>query len=95
VEVAGTPSKKDLLFLKKKKQKDFHPFAFARNFQRPAKRIKVFWFFFSKKNILPSYSAAASRVLRSLASAIAHVASMNPTDTAKMYPGCPKSMIDP
>jgi len=34
---------KNLLFLKKKKQKDFYPVS---------KGMKVFWFFFSKKNVL-------------------------------------------
>jgi len=33
----------------KKKQKNFH--SFARGQARP-KRMKVFWFFFSKKNML-------------------------------------------
>ncbi|MCC6719891.1 MAG: hypothetical protein IT555_18595 [Acetobacteraceae bacterium] len=48
---AAERSQEELLFLKKKKQKDFHPFGRAPTPQ--AKRIKVFWFFFSKKNALP------------------------------------------
>jgi hypothetical protein len=49
VERSGS---KDLLFLKKKKQKDFYPFAPGPSGQSVRKWIKVFWFFFSKKNIL-------------------------------------------
>jgi len=40
---------KGLLFLKKKQQKDFYPFAVEGAW------IKVFWFFFSKKNVLPYF----------------------------------------
>jgi hypothetical protein len=40
-------ARKTLLFLKKKKQKDFPPFAPAPD---RAQVGKVFWFFFSKKN---------------------------------------------
>ena len=43
---------KNLLFLKKKKQKDFYSFALVIGVGCLAKRIKIFWFFFSKKNIL-------------------------------------------
>jgi hypothetical protein len=51
-------SGKSLLFLKKKKQKDFYPSARAEVDVRmdrlgPAQDIKVFWFFSSEKNILP------------------------------------------
>jgi hypothetical protein len=46
--------RKDLLFLKKKKQKDFYPFAVERpgQFGSNGEGMKVFWFFFSKKNML-------------------------------------------
>jgi hypothetical protein len=44
--------RKDLLFLKKKKQKDFYPFGLGARRGR-AEGIEVFWFFFSKKNMLP------------------------------------------
>jgi hypothetical protein len=45
--------KQELLFLKKKKQKDFYPdFSEWRRQQE-----KVFWFFFSKKNVLPFINA--------------------------------------
>ena len=43
---------KSLLFLKKKKQKDFYPFMPGRVTPPGIKGMKVFWFFFSKKNIL-------------------------------------------
>jgi hypothetical protein len=45
----GLLRKKAVLFLKKKNQKNFHPFASMRH---GCKVRKVFWFFFSKKNIL-------------------------------------------
>jgi len=48
MEEAG---EKDLLFLKKKKQKDFCPCLVA---TADPKRVTVFWFFFSKKNALLS-----------------------------------------
>jgi hypothetical protein len=41
---------KSLLFLKKKKQKDFSPFAPSGDATHPRQVGKVFWFFFSKKN---------------------------------------------
>jgi len=44
--------KKGLLLLKKKKQKDFNNFLSRIECHRDSFRIKVFWFFFSKKNIL-------------------------------------------
>jgi hypothetical protein len=48
----GWRSKKALLFVNKKKQKNFINFS-AGLFQHRAKRSKkVFWFFFSKKNFL-------------------------------------------
>jgi hypothetical protein len=42
-----------LLFLQKKKQKDFYPLARRLTTQRRANLAKVFWFFFPKKNVLP------------------------------------------
>ena len=43
-----------LLFLKKKKQKDFCPMASRRcNLGATHQMAKVFWFFFSKKNRFP------------------------------------------
>jgi hypothetical protein len=48
----GPKGSKSLLFLKKKKQKDFSPLARVPVAQRGCKRVKVFWFFFSKKNRL-------------------------------------------
>ncbi|HTZ70203.1 MAG TPA: hypothetical protein VMB71_06085 [Acetobacteraceae bacterium] len=50
----NNPRRKNLLFLKKKKQKDFY--LFARSPQRAPERAKVFCFFFSKKkNLLSTY----------------------------------------
>jgi cytochrome c-type biogenesis protein CcmH len=53
-------SKQALLFLKKKKQKNFDssgPGAIHRRCQMPrTKRTKVFWFFFSKKNCFLSFA---------------------------------------
>jgi hypothetical protein len=49
--------RKNLLFLKKKKQKDFLPVSRGGDFRGAgsaagtAQRIEVFWFFFSKKNL--------------------------------------------
>jgi hypothetical protein len=48
--------KDSLLFLKKKKQKDFSTIAAVGGTGgagTPSQGMKVFWFFFSKKNILP------------------------------------------
>jgi hypothetical protein len=39
-----------LLFLKKKKQKDFCPFGTERSQPLRSKRTKVLWFFLSRKN---------------------------------------------
>jgi hypothetical protein len=53
--MAGVLGLKNLLFLKKKKQKDFYSWCCGKirsivpNVDA-AKKIKVFWFFFSKKN---------------------------------------------
>jgi hypothetical protein len=44
---------KSLLFLKKKKQKDFLFLCAALDAEGGRKGMKVFWFFFSKKNRLP------------------------------------------
>jgi hypothetical protein len=52
--MSGVPSAKNLLFLKKKKQKDFYSFALRAVVSSGSKVGKVFWFFFSKKNMLPS-----------------------------------------
>ncbi len=49
---------KGLLFLKKKKQEDFTPFGLGAARAAEANGMKVFWFFFSKKNVLPSLGAA-------------------------------------
>jgi hypothetical protein len=46
--------RKNLLFLKKKKQKDFYSFALCGAWFSSSQRGKVFWFFFSKKNALAS-----------------------------------------
>jgi hypothetical protein len=50
----GGFSRKGLLFLKKKKQRDFYPFARgeAVTLRTNGEVGKVFWFFFSKKNML-------------------------------------------
>jgi hypothetical protein len=47
--------RKGLLFLKKKKQKDFYPLAPRCTVQARRKRMKVFWFFFSKKNVFLAF----------------------------------------
>jgi hypothetical protein len=48
--------RKNLLFLKKKKQKNFCSFS-PRPFRPSGPLAKVFWFFFSKKNaFLPSWT---------------------------------------
>ncbi len=53
-------SRKNLLFLKKKKQKDFYHWRPGNGPRRnERKRMKVFWFFFSKKN----YSSLMSSFL--------------------------------
>jgi len=45
--------RKSLLFLKKKKQKDFLPFSGpGATLGTPNERMKVFWFSFSKENNL-------------------------------------------
>ena len=45
------PKRKSLLFLKKKKQKDFHSLS-GPGADLERKRMKVFWFSFSKENTL-------------------------------------------
>jgi hypothetical protein len=45
--------KKGLLFLKKKKQKDFDSSGAGMFEHQWPRLIKVFWFFFSKKELLP------------------------------------------
>jgi hypothetical protein len=42
-------------FLEKKKQKTFDWFSCGPAGQSATKFVKVFWFFFSKKNMLPSW----------------------------------------
>jgi hypothetical protein len=49
----GKQGRKDVFF-EKKKQKTFDPCA-PRQSKRARPRAKVFWFFFSKKNILPCF----------------------------------------
>ena len=39
-----------IFFLKKKKQKDFHPFGRSRRLLSDSNRIDVLWFFLSRKN---------------------------------------------
>ncbi len=51
--LVGEVVRKILLFLKKKKQKDFYNIdRWSRNSGPGGNWIEVFWFFFSKKNIL-------------------------------------------
>jgi hypothetical protein len=45
---SGPLSKQGLLFLKKKKQKDFILLRLVQSIQHARQQIKVFWFFFSK-----------------------------------------------
>jgi hypothetical protein len=56
-------AKEELLFLNKKKQKNFFTLGLGRwSRQRPRSRLKeVFWFFFSKKNRLLAFTAPARR----------------------------------
>ncbi len=61
-----------LLFLKKKKQKDFHPFGLVWPARHITKRIKVLWFFLPRKNAL----LAALLTLLAPAPAMAAVASV-------------------
>ncbi|MCQ4161372.1 hypothetical protein NON00_15740 [Roseomonas sp. GC11] len=58
-----------LLFLKKKKQKDFLSGCRRLPAQRDAVLEKVFWFFFSKKNTLPKTYGAAGNILPAMARA--------------------------
>jgi hypothetical protein len=53
--------KKKAFFFEKKKQKTFTYWA-EPNDRRGRKCLKVFWFFFSKKNILPYASLIPSRL---------------------------------
>jgi hypothetical protein len=51
-KIKGGSVRKNLLFLKKKKQKDFYDLARVLGVPARVPVIKVFWFFFSKKNRL-------------------------------------------
>jgi hypothetical protein len=51
------PGRKNLLFVNKKKQKTF-PVGIRLSRARRVQVGKVFWFFFSKKNMLPCFAIA-------------------------------------
>jgi len=55
--------KKELLFVNKKKQKNFDNFRLRCFKVFWSKLIKVFWFFFSKKNVLRAFLRAPLRRL--------------------------------
>ncbi len=60
----GVRQEEGLLFLKKKKQKDFYPFVLREEAARLRdERIEVFWFFFSKKNRYTKPSVRATSML--------------------------------
>jgi hypothetical protein len=59
-ELSGQFDGRTLLFLKKKKQKDFYPFGWA--VATPAtQRTKILWFFLSRKN---NFSLPSARGMR-------------------------------
>jgi hypothetical protein len=60
----GRQQRKKVFFFEKKKQKTFA--SLSRTYPQRSSRLKVFWFFFSKKNMLSSLQEEKSNAFRKL-----------------------------